>query len=203
MCSVTHQFVWVTGLNLNYRTTNSAGMTRVNASCRMRHGKHKGVMSYMKESVQRLCLCDVLVFQIVLSCHTWMSHVTQERVMSRDPKTLQHTTTHCNTLQHTATHCKTLQHTATHCNTLQWLSCRYMIKYTGMCDIRGVDMCDMTFYIRVTWPVYVCGMTPSYVWQDSIIWATWIIMSPRDWPKRRTQRRVTRLHHMCHMTHNS
>ena len=182
MCSVTHQFVWVTGLNLNYRTTNSAGMTHINASCRMRHGTHKGVMSYMKESVQRPCLCDVLVFQIVLTCHTWMSHVTQERVMSRDPKTLQdtathckilrHTARHCNTLQDTTRHCKTLQHTATHCNVCHadtWF------KYTGMCDIRGIDMCDMTFYICVTWPVYVCGMTPSYVWQDSIICATWLI----------------------------
>ena len=201
MCSVTHQFVWVTGLNLNYRTTNSAGMTHINASCRMRHGTHKGVMSYMKESVQRPCLCDVLVFQIVLTCHTWMSHVTQERVMSRDPKTLQdtathckilrHTARHCNTLQDTTRHCKTLQHTATHCNVCHadtWF------KYTGMCDIRGIDMCDMTFYICVTWPVYVCGMTPSYVWQDSIICATWLITHNES-----LMRIISLMSHVAHM----
>jgi len=27
--------------------------------------------------------------------------------------------------------------------------------------------------IRVTWPVYMCGMTPSYVWHDALAFDTW------------------------------
>ena len=80
--------------------------------------------------------------------------------LSRIPRPLQHTATHCNTLQHTATHCNTLQHTTTHYDTLLCLVCAIL---SAGCHSTKLHRAYSLFYLIGTYGavhVPVVGWAP-------------------------------------------
>jgi len=112
--------------------------------------------------------------------HMSMSHVTHVKeschtcqwVMSH---TSQHTAAHCNILQHIATHCNTLQHTGTHCNTPEEAT---LVHAKSTQRLGSADSRVAAPYVEisgnapipvtcVTWLIYMCDMSHSYVRRDS------------------------------------
>ena len=63
--------------------------------------------------------------------------------------------------------------------------CLCVLQDSFTCVKQSIHTCDI---IRVTWLVYTCDMTPLYVWHDSFVCVTWIIIC------------VTWIIHMCDMT---
>jgi len=110
---------------------------------------------------------------------------------------LQHTATHCNTLLHTATHCNTLQHTATHTWTMAPASTSLLfINSTDIPCSRENTVCSkdtlLCFFSRKGG-----GSLRGRIAKVEFLKALYLkICIYTGWT------RVTRLLHMCVMTHS-
>ena len=103
-----------------------------------------------------------------------------------------HTSSYCSTLQRTATHCNTLQLTAPHCNSLH-LTATHSFKYVDMrrCSMGWPRLAGS--FCRISSHLQGPFAKETYNLKEPTIVAT---------PYMSVARYLTRLNHMCAMTHS-
>jgi len=126
----------------------------------------------------------------------WVTWITHFRIATSTSGLVQErVVTHLNIFRHTVLHCNALQLTATHCNTLQHrMATRTSVSFpVPMTLLRTLNWCDTC----VAWHIRTSDMTRPYVWHDSSIRLTWLILMCAM-----TYTCVIWLIHLYHMSHS-